>query len=113
MASQAYYLLPDGTAAAKSAATVPTVTLTEFLDRNGLDTVDLLKMDIEGSEHEVLLTTKGEVLRRIRRLDVEYHPSRVGTKRALMDFLSDSGFRLVSDTGPNDAFGVACLDRID
>jgi hypothetical protein len=113
MASQAYYLLPADTVAAESTATVPALTLTEFLDRNALDTVDLLKMDIEGSEFEVLLSTKREVLRRIRRLDLEYHPSRIATKKGLVDFLTDSGFRLVDDTGPSDLFGVACFERVN
>lgn len=35
-------------------ATVPSVTITQLLDRFDVQTVDLLKMDIEGAEREVL-----------------------------------------------------------
>ena len=44
------------------------MTLADFLDENGIENVDLLKMDIEGSEFEVLLTAEIETLRRIRRV---------------------------------------------
>jgi FkbM family methyltransferase len=106
-------LLPADSAG-EGAVPVPALTLTEFLDRNHLDSVDLLKMDIEGSEYEVLGATKREVLRRIRRLNIEYHepPRRdCGTKQSLMELVSDAGFRLVHDTGRDDLYGIAYFDR--
>jgi FkbM family methyltransferase len=48
-------------------------TLEAALDDFGIDTLDLLKMDIEGSEHETLLASPPSVLRRIKRIDLEYH----------------------------------------
>ena len=48
-------------------------TLEAALDRFGIDTLDLLKMDIEGSEYETLLATPPAVLRRIRTINLEYH----------------------------------------
>jgi FkbM family methyltransferase len=48
-------------------------TLESIFDQYHLDQVDLAKVDIEGSEYEVLLSTPPEILRRIARLDVEVH----------------------------------------
>ena len=51
---------------------VPAQTLLQVMDRVG-GTVDLVKMDIEGSEYEVLLNTAPKQLKRIRRMVLEYH----------------------------------------
>jgi FkbM family methyltransferase len=48
-------------------------TLEATLDDFKLPRVDLLKMDIEGGEYETLLATPPAVLRRIRRINLEYH----------------------------------------
>src|SRR5437899_1892859 len=53
--------------------TVQCIDLAECLRLHGLDDLDLLKMDIEGSEWEVLLSTPPEVLARIRHIQLEYH----------------------------------------
>lgn len=106
-------LLPES-GAAEGAVPVPALTLTEFLDRNRLDSVDLLKIDIEGSEYEVLGATEADVLRRIRRLNVEYHAPQgrdCGSKQSLIGRLSKVGFRLVHDTGRDDPYGIAHFDR--
>lgn len=59
------------------------------------DAIDLLKMDIEGSEYDVLLSTPPAVLHRIRRIDVEVHPCGSGrTPRDLGRHLQSSGFFL-------------------
>ena len=49
------------------------VTLADFLLEAGLESVDLLKMDIEGSEWEVLFSTPTSVLRSVRYILLEYH----------------------------------------
>ena len=49
------------------------ITLTEAIDSIGGPSVDFLKMDIEGAEWEVLLTTPVAHLARIRQMQVEYH----------------------------------------
>ena len=48
-------------------------TLESIFDDQKLEQVDLAKVDIEGSEYEVLLSTRVEVLRRIARMDLEVH----------------------------------------
>jgi len=44
---------------------VPAQTLFQVMDRVG-ETIDLVKMDIEGSEYEVPLNTAPQQLRRVR-----------------------------------------------
>lgn len=48
-------------------------TLEAVLDEFEIGALDLLKMDIEGSEYETLLATPPSVLRRIRKINLEYH----------------------------------------
>jgi FkbM family methyltransferase len=88
---------------------VEAVTLATLLRREQLDRVDLLKMDIEGSEHEVLAATPPEVLRRVGSIALEYHP--VAPKAALFARLLDAGFALVRDVPIAPDTGVAHFDR--
>jgi FkbM family methyltransferase len=52
---------------------VPCTDLSALLDANALSHVDILKMDVEGSEYDVLYGTPSNVLRRIREIRLEYH----------------------------------------
>ena len=52
---------------------VPTVTLETFFRDNSIEEVDYLKMDCEGAEWDILLSTPPEVLSRIRHLELEFH----------------------------------------
>jgi hypothetical protein len=85
------------------------VTLSTLLHRQGWDCADLLKIDIEGAEHEVLLSTPDDVLRRFSSIALEYHPNR--RKAPLFGRLRDVGFRISKDVGtpPGSDGGVALL----
>jgi FkbM family methyltransferase len=52
---------------------VLTTTLPEIMDTNRLDRVDFLKIDCEGSEGAILLSTPADYLKRIGRLAIEFH----------------------------------------
>jgi FkbM family methyltransferase len=56
------------------ARVIEAITLDELLDRSGFETVDLLKMDIEGAEQEVFESVSTEALHRIRAAIIECHP---------------------------------------
>lgn len=52
---------------------VPCISLTDIILNNQMDTVDLLKMDCEGSEYDILYHTPPELLMRINRMTLEVH----------------------------------------
>jgi FkbM family methyltransferase len=56
-----------------AAESVTCVTLEDCMQGAGISELDLLKMDIEGSEWEVLLSTPPAVLSRIQHVQLEYH----------------------------------------
>ena len=70
---------------------VRTVRLRDYLDRQ----VDMLKLDIEGSETEVLLDS-ADRLHFVRRVYTEYHSfaDRPQTLHLLLGVLHDAGFRI-------------------
>ena len=88
---------------------VPAQTLLQVMDRVG-GTVDLVKMDIEGSEYEVLLNTAPKQLKRIRRMVLEYHGT-VGehNPQQLLSYLSEAGFRVQTDHHDKLNYGVVEL----
>lgn len=53
--------------------TVPCITLTDIIQDNGLQTIDLLKMDCEGSEYDIMYHTSPELIRRISKMMIEVH----------------------------------------
>jgi hypothetical protein len=67
---------------------VETCSLEDLLYRVHADRVALLKMDIEGSEYEVIAQADSAILRRFERVAVEYHDNlRPGTLDLLEDRL--------------------------
>jgi FkbM family methyltransferase len=83
-------------------------TLQEMMDENDLRQVDLLKMDIEGSEYEVLLSAPPSVLARISRIALEYHgDSAPYSKQQILDHLGQGGFALTRDVCDELGYGVA------
>ena len=89
---------------------VHTTTLAHFLTESRLNEIDFMKMDIEGSEHEVIMSTEPEVLRHIRRIALEYHPNQ--PKRPLLDYIQAAGFRLIDDLPVGTDSGVASFERV-
>jgi FkbM family methyltransferase len=79
--------------------TVPMTTLEKLLETTGIETVDLMKMDIEGFEYEAILGSP-EVFRskRIRTLTLELHTwlltDRGLNPREITDFLQGAGYTL-------------------
>ena len=75
-------------------------------------TVDLLKIDIEGAEYQVLPAASTDILSRIRRIEMEYHPS--GDPQILFRRLSDRGFSVEAVHDQGGGYGTArlCLKRV-
>ena len=52
---------------------VSCITLTDIINRNNLTSIDLLKVDCEGSEFDIIYNTDPELLRRVTRMFIEVH----------------------------------------
>lgn len=76
---------------------VPVITLDQFFMNGGPDRVDYLKVDIEGSECELLAGCSDDNLARIRKIGMEYHHMIYDfdkeRRQSVLQRLQGSGFR--------------------
>lgn len=73
------------------------VTLEDLLKLLSIKRVDLLKLDVEGLEHEVLLGSRDVIARRVRRLVIEVHTG-VNDASELANLLEGWGFDVYMKT---------------
>ncbi len=78
----------------KSDQRAPAMTIPTLLDRLALETIDFMKVDIEGAEAEILTPT-ASWLRHVAALKVEVHPP--ATLRACQAALQANGFAVTRD----------------
>jgi FkbM family methyltransferase len=52
---------------------IETITLDRLMEENNIDYIDILKIDVEGSEYEILLSISDECYSKIRQITVEFH----------------------------------------
>jgi FkbM family methyltransferase len=91
-----------------SGTPVASKTLAQLLREHSLNRVDLLKMDIEGGEYEVLLSTPPEVLRVVRRIAVEYHGDCAPhSKGEIFEHFRGAGFEVTWDVQDRLGYGIA------
>jgi FkbM family methyltransferase len=89
-------------------------TLADVMEAARVEEVDLMKMNIHGSEYEVLIGTPPSVIRRIRKIAVQYHEGPVSSgmvKERLFTHLGELGFRLTSDRDTRRGAGLAVLSQ--
>ncbi len=81
------------------AVTVDCLSLPDLLAEYDVDTVDLLKLDCEGSEFSILYSCPDEVFPRIRRLAMEVHAGEGNDENidAVDSFLQARGYRTETD----------------
>jgi FkbM family methyltransferase len=88
--------LARGPAGGAQAVRVPGMPLSDFMAEQGIDEIDLLKIDIEGAEIELLASTPPDVLARIRQICIEFHiflfPDHAAKVAAVLDRLRSLGF---------------------
>ena len=77
---------------------VPSLDLFAALQRCGNQPIDLLKIDVEGSEVDILKPAALPALERVSRVVVEYHGRiRPGSRQIIFDALRKAGFRHIED----------------
>lgn len=75
----------------KGSDSVAIVSMDDLFDRLVLNEVELLKMDIEGSEYDVFSNVHTETLTKIKTLVAEFHDNiRDGTLKVIRDRLSET-----------------------
>jgi FkbM family methyltransferase len=73
---------------------VPTTTLKNIMDDNGLERIDYLKVDTEGAEGKIFLSTPREYLDRINKIGMEFHDHYSEVKHEQLEsFLTGCGFK--------------------
>ncbi len=76
---------------AKGAGGIPVIPLSRLFEVVRAQEIDFLKVDIEGSEHDVFAAASPELLGRFKRIAMEYHDQIApGTLALLRDVLSAS-----------------------
>lgn len=104
----------DSESGDREAAKVRCISLADLFEREQLSCVDLLKMDIEGSEWEVLLNAPARVLESIHHIQLEYHelPAHLGySPKKLFAHLESTGHILVSCHYDQGGAGIAMFER--
>jgi FkbM family methyltransferase len=90
--------------------TVPTITLYDFCNLYGIDKIDFLHIDAQGSDYNVLLSLKDKISivkeGTIEVADkVELYSNTNNRIEDVRSFLTSNGFKIVSET-PNDVIGA-------
>jgi FkbM family methyltransferase len=101
---------PAGATQDENGVPVQAETLDRIFALAGLTTVDMVKMNIHGSEYDVLLSTDPKVLKRCRRIAVQYHelPAEMHLgKKEIFRRLNQIGFHLVADDDTHRGSGLA------
>jgi len=80
--------------------TVPGITLTQFMADQGIDQVDLLKVDIEGAEIDLFQTLPDATLGKIKQIAVEFHD--------FLDYFEDDG-AIAAIKARLESLGFACI----
>jgi len=106
-------LHPPGEDAPARSVAVRAATLPELLDRArliaGAERIGLVKMDVEGAEHEILPDLPSGALFDVDAWVMEYHPN--GPRAALFAALEREGLRLERDVQAHPDSGVAHFRR--
>jgi FkbM family methyltransferase len=103
---------PAGSLPDQNGVRIRTETLGDILETAGVGSADLVKMNIHGSEYEVLLGTDPSVLKRCRQIAIQYHsmPPEMGLgKQTIFEHLGGLGFRLTLDDDTQRGSGRAVL----
>ena len=74
---------------------VPCTTIENVIKKYALEMVDLLKLDIEGSEYEVLYTLPVALYKKIRNIVLEIHEHSQYSREDLVQFLQARGYHVL------------------
>ncbi len=83
----------------KNYINVKSVTLSEIFESNNLNRINFLKMDCEGKEFDIILSTPKNLLKRIDKISLEFHEESTNYNQYdLQKYLSECGFKVIIST---------------
>jgi FkbM family methyltransferase len=87
---------------------VYSINLVDFLFFNGIEKVDFLKIDCEGSEYDIFESIPDSVLSQIKKIHVEFHYNTDRRVDTIIDKLNRNGFewKFDGDTNENSWIGM-------
>jgi len=85
---------------------VQAMSFQSLIEYTGLEEVDVVKLDCEGSEYDILLGTPDSVLKRVRKYIIEYH----NAPDILVKRLDDLGYK-VREKFRGEAIGLLYAER--
>ena len=94
---------------------VPTITIEKLVKKHKLDRIDYLKMDVEGTEFDVLMNMPTEILTSIPQISFEYHKLKFselseGQKRHKDEYRElDDNFHILKKHLEDNGFKVSLL----
>lgn len=71
---------------------IKAVNLTDFIKKNKIKIITLLKMDIEGGEYEIFENLDQEIFSKIENIFLEYHESESRNFKVIENILRENGF---------------------
>ena len=105
----------DAQSQEQESITVPCISLQQVFDDNNIRLCDLLKIDCEGGEYDILYNLPAEYYKRISHIRMEYHnhlQNDRNTGKALIQFLTDQGFKIVKIKKGSEYQGDIWLERL-
>ncbi|MEM3373006.1 MAG: FkbM family methyltransferase [Candidatus Anstonellales archaeon] len=85
---------------------VDAISLEKVFKLCQIDKIDLLKLDCEGAEYEIILSSSSDTLRKISKIVLEYHRFDNKDENVLKDFLISHGFSVQVINDPNNRIGM-------
>lgn len=89
--------------------TVSTTTLEHILHTHDIDTLDLLKVDCEGSEYQIVESAQTPVLKKLNKIVMEYHE---GPVQEMITLLLKQGFKLTREEHDLDPSGTLWFEAV-
>lgn len=88
----------------KKATQIAAISLAEIIELNKLQSIDLLKLDCEGSEYPILYESDSSIFDTIKNMVIEVHDLDTDKKNntALKAFLTAKGYQITETMGEND-----------
>lgn len=87
---------------------VKTILLDDIFQKFRIEVCDLLKLDCEGGEYEIILTSSEKTLRRIKNIALEYHKG--GNIQEVKKYLEKSGMQCVFGAAVQSAIGKKLIN---